>query len=90
MQVSGIAILVLESDGKAVLEVAGRPTFVLNPVAVTIWENLAAGHPVQEIVSKVATRFNVPEERAASDVERFVELLRHQFLVVNEPQSATS
>ena len=90
MQVSGIALLVLQSDGKAMLEVAGRPMFALNPVAATIWENLAAGLTIHEITGQVVARFNVPKERAADDVGNFIELLKQQFLVVDDAQSTTS
>jgi hypothetical protein len=89
MQVSKIALLAPQSDGKVVLEVAGRPVFSLNPVAVTIWENLAAGLSVQEITRKVVARFNVPEERAANDVAKFIGLLQQQFLVVDDAQAVT-
>ncbi len=90
MQVSGIVVFVLESDGRAILEVAGRPIFALNPVAATIWENLAAGLTIDEITDRVITRFKVPEERAAEDVEKFVQVLKQQFLVVDDANSATA
>ena len=90
MQPSGIALLVLQLDGKAILEVAGRPMFALNPVAATIWENLAAGLTTHEITGQVVARFNVPKERAADDVENFIELLKQHFLVVDDAQPTTS
>jgi hypothetical protein len=90
MQISGIALLVLQSDGKGILEVAGRPMFALNPVAATIWENLAAGLTIHEITGQVVARFHVPQQRAADDVENFIELLKQQFLVVDDAQPTTS
>jgi coenzyme PQQ synthesis protein D (PqqD) len=90
MQISGVVLLVLQPDGKGILEVAGRPIFALNPVAATIWENLAAGLTIHEITGQVVARFNVPEERAADDVENFIELLKKQFLVVDDAQSTTA
>src|SRR6266849_1463643 len=87
MKVSGAALLVSQPGGKATLEVAGRPMFELNPVAALIWENLAAGLPTQEIIGQLARRFNIPEERAASDVTNFIELLAQHLLLIDDAQS---
>jgi len=86
MKVSGVAHLVSQPGGKATLEVAGRPMFELNPAAALIWENLAVGLPIQEIICQLAGRFNIPEERAASDVTKFVELLTEHLLLVDDAQ----
>ncbi len=86
MKVSGVAFLVSQPGGKATLEVAGRPMFELNPVAVLIWENLAVGLPTHEIIAQLAGRYNIPEERAASDVTRFIDLLAHHLLLVDDAQ----
>jgi len=90
MKVSGVALLVSQPGGKATLEVAGRPMFELNPVAVLIWENLAVGLPTQEIISQLAERFNIPEEQAASDVTNFIKLLTQHLLLVDDTQSHRS
>jgi len=87
MKVSGAALLVSQPSGKATLEVAGRPMFELNPVAALIWENLAVGLPTQEIIAHLAGRFNIPEERAASDVTNFIKLLTQHLLLVDDAQS---
>ena len=86
MKVSGVAILVSQPGGKATLEVAGRPMFELNPVAALIWENLVVGTAANEIIGQLAGRFNIPEERAASDVTNFVELLTQHLLLVDDAQ----
>jgi hypothetical protein len=86
MKVSGVAVLVSQLGGKATLEVAGRPLFELNPVAALIWENLAAGIPPQEIIGQLAGRFNISEERAASDVTKFIKLLAQHLLLVADAQ----
>ncbi len=86
MKVSGAALLVSQPGGKATLQVAGRPMFELNPVAALIWENLAVGLPIQEIIRQLASRFNIPEERAASDVAKFIELLAQHLLLVDDAQ----
>jgi len=86
MRVSEVALLVSQSGGKAVLEVAGRPMFELNCVAALIWENLAVGSSTQEIISHLVTQFNIPEERAASDVTKFIKLLSQHLLLVDDAQ----
>ena len=88
MRISGIALLVSQSDGKATLRVAGRPMFELNPAAAVIWEGLAVGLPTQDIASQLAARFDMPEERVAQDVANFIELLKHHLLVFDDPQDA--
>jgi len=86
MKVSGVAYLVSQPGGKATLEVAGRPMFELNPVAALIWESLAVGLPSQEIISQLARRFDIPEERAAGDVAKFITLLTQHLLLVDDAQ----
>ncbi len=86
MQVSGVALLVSNSEGKAILEVAGRPLFELNPVGAIIWEKLATGLPPREIIAQFVTRFGISEEQAAADVTNFIELLRQHFLVYDDTQ----
>ena len=86
MNVSGVAFLVSQPDGKATLEVACRPVFELNPVAALIWENLAVGLPTPEIIAQLARRYNIPEERAASDVTNFIKLLTQYLLLIDDAQ----
>ncbi len=57
--------------------------FELNPVAVIIWEKLAAGLATQEIIRQLVARFEIPEEQAADDVTNFIEILK-QHMLVNE------
>ena len=86
MKVSAVAQLMSQPGGRATLEVAGRPMFELNPVAALIWENLAVGLPTQEIIGQLAGRFNIPEERAASDVTKFINLLAQHLLLVDDAE----
>jgi len=84
MQVSGVARVATTPDGKMIMEVAGRPTFQLNPVALSIWKKLAAGHSLREISSQVAAEFGAPEEVTAKDVQRFVKQLKDHLLVYDD------
>ena len=63
------------------MEVAGQPVFGMNRVAVSIWRKLAAGLSIQEINGQIAKEFGVPEERVASDVEKFIEVLKDRLLI---------
>jgi hypothetical protein len=84
MQVSGVAKVATMSDGKTVLEVAGRPAFELNHVALSIWTKLTAGHSPEEISSQIAAEFNAPGDTAARDVTRFIKKLKDNLLVYDE------
>ncbi len=63
--------------------------FELNPVAVIIWEHLAAGLPIETIVRHLVSRFHVPEGRAANDVTKLIELLREHLLVFDDAELLT-
>jgi len=89
MKVSGVAQLVSNPDGRARLEVAGRPMFELNSVAAVIWEHLQAGLSIQEIISKLVAQFDVSEQRAAYDVTKFVNLLAEHLLVFDDAEFTT-
>ncbi|PYT73660.1 MAG: hypothetical protein DMG39_05865 [Acidobacteria bacterium] len=84
MQVSGVARVAITPDGKAIMEVAGRPAFQLNPVALSIWTKLSAGHSLREISSEIAAEFGAPEEVTAKDVHRFVKQLKEHLLVYDD------
>lgn len=84
MQVSGVARVSATPDGKAVMEVAGRPTFEMNKVATSIWGKLVAGHSPQEISSQIAKEFGVPEELTAKDVARFIDQLKRHLLIYDD------
>src|SRR5438874_6923288 len=84
MQVSGVAKIATTADGKTVLEVAGRPAFELNRVALSIWTSLEAGQSPEEISSQIASEFKAPGELAARDVTRFIKKLKDNLLVYDE------
>ena len=76
-----VAKVATTSNGKTVLEVAGRPTFELNGVALSIWTKLEAGHSPEEISSQIASEYSAPPELAALDVKRFIAKLKDNLLV---------
>ena len=84
MQISSVVRAVKTAQGKAHLEIAGQPLFDLNPVAAAIWAELSGSASQQEIVSRLMSQFEVPEERIAKDVNSFVELLKQNHLVKDD------
>jgi hypothetical protein len=86
MKVSTVVRAVPASNGKTRLEVAGSPSFEMNPVAATIWEKLAEGLPTQEIIDYIAREFRVPEERISRDVVDFIEILKENLLISDDPE----
>lgn len=81
MQISSLARAVTTSDGKAVLEVAGKPFFKMNSVAAAIWTELVQGASPQQIIGRLTERFDAPEERVAKDVHNLVGLLKENQLI---------
>lgn len=90
MKVSGGARLVSSSAGKAQLEVAGRPMFELNPVAVFIWQQLASNLSADMIVVQLVALFGASQEQAGRDVTNFIALLKKHWLVYDNERCATS
>lgn len=84
MQVSGVARVSATTDGRAVMEVAGRPTFEMNKVAMNIWTKLVAGYSPREISSQVAKEFGVSEELTTKDVARFIDQLKRHLLIYDD------
>lgn len=81
MQVSTATRIVTRADGKAILEVAGRPFCELNSVAVAIWKELEEGASPPQIVSRIQRKFDAPEERLAKDVSSFIATLKENRLL---------
>jgi len=72
------------ADGKAILEVAGQPVFELNRVAASIWAKLVAGLSIQHIKGQIVTEFGAPEEGVATDVAKFIEVLKDRLLIYDD------
>ncbi len=86
MKASTVVCAVPASNGKTRLEVAGRPSFELNPVAATIWAKLVEGLSTQEIINHLVGKFGVPEERISSDTVKFIEVLKKNLLISDDPE----
>ena len=88
MKVATVVRAVPASNGKTRLEVAGSPSFEMNSVAATIWGKLAEGLSTQEIIDHLAGEFRVPEERISRDVVNFIEVLKENLLISDDPELA--
>ena len=84
LQLAEVARLATTTDGRTILEVAGQPVFGMNLVAASIWTKLAAGLSIHEINSQIAKEFGVPEKRVASDIAKFIEVLKDRLLVYDD------
>lgn len=71
-------------DGEAVIiNLLNGTYYSLDKAGGTIWELVAEGHSVDEVVTGVAARYAVDEQRARADVERLVnELVSERIIVV--------
>ena len=88
MKASTVVCAVPASNGKTRLEVAGRPSFEMNHVAAAIWAKLAEGLSTQEIIDHIVREFRVPEERISREVVDFIEVLKENLLISDEPELA--
>ncbi len=84
MQISGVARIGTTSDGKTILEVAGRPAFELNGIAATIWAKLVAGFSPEEIKSQLIAEYGASEELVARDLTKFIKKLKGHLLVYDD------
>lgn len=88
MKASTVVLAVPDANGKTRLQVAGIPSFELNPVATTIWAKLAEGLSTQEIIDHLVGKFGVPEERISREVINFIEVLKENLLISDDPELA--
>jgi len=84
VQISGVARVATTPDGKAILEIAGRPAFELTRVAAAIWTKLEAGFSPGEIVRQLVVEYGAPEDLVARDVARFVKKLKSHLLIYDD------
>ena len=60
-------------DETVILNLATGMYSGLDPVGARVWQLLAAGHNVQELVSTMLGEFDVSEERLTQDVSALVD-----------------
>jgi hypothetical protein len=70
-------------DGEAIIiNLANGIYYSMDKVGGLLWEMLAAGHKLEEVVATVTARYDVSPEQAQADVERLAtELLQENLLL---------
>lgn len=74
-----------ETDGETVLlDLRSSTYFVVNETGTCLLPLLLRGVDRQELLNMVLESFDVGEEQAEADLDRFVEELRQQDLIVEQ------
>jgi hypothetical protein len=71
-------------DELVVLELATSTYLTLNGTAKQLWEELATGANVAELVQALCTRYGITEGQARSDVESFMAVLAERGLIARD------
>lgn len=71
-------------DELVVLELSTSTYLTLNGTAKRLWEALATGASVSELVEILCRRYRIPVEQASSDVESFMAVLADRDLIVRD------
>ena len=76
-------------DGEAIiLNLATGAYYSIDKAGGLIWTSIAGGRSVEETVTTLVARYDVPPERARADVERVTdELIREKLVLAAEGQS---
>jgi hypothetical protein len=75
----------ISSDGLVLLDLQGGFVLASNPIGARIWELVEQQLGPREIASQLAREFDVPVERAYTDVIAFVTALETRGLVHEAP-----
>jgi Coenzyme PQQ synthesis protein D (PqqD) len=77
-------------DGEAIiLNLATGAYYSIDKAGGLIWSMIAAGHSLEEVVAALRTRYDVPEAEAHADVERVVDdLVRENLVLASEGNQA--
>ena len=70
------------ADGSVLIDRDSGNCFELNRIGETVWMRLAAGEPINAIISALSTEYGVPAGTVEADVGRLVQdLMAHGLLV---------
>jgi hypothetical protein len=73
-----------EIDGEMVaVDVRTSTYLTANPSGMALWEPLSAGTSKEALVDRLVDAFGVGRDRAAADVDAFIEELRARDLLVS-------
>jgi hypothetical protein len=71
-------------DGIVLFDFEEGMTFPLDTVGTIIWKSIEQGSDLSEIAAQIARTFNVPLEKASTDVNEFVQQLRKNKLLLED------
>ena len=69
------------ADGVVLVDPSGGRVRVLNPVGSDIWKQISSGCDVATIRTNIETKYAVSAEKAASDLETFLDTLAERNLI---------
>jgi hypothetical protein len=69
------------ADGAVLLDAEHGRLYGLNPTGSAVWQGLAAGRSVEQIIGDLAARFAAQPERIRADVEVLITQLRDRGLL---------
>jgi Coenzyme PQQ synthesis protein D (PqqD) len=68
-----------------ILDVPTATYLTLNSSAVTLWKHLEDGASPAELAAALVTTYEIGEEKAAMDVQRFLGALKERSLILPAP-----
>jgi hypothetical protein len=74
----------ISNDGLVLLDLNGGLVFAANMVGARIWQLIEECCPRSEIVHRLADEYQIPTDRAHSDLNHFVETLAARGLIAME------
>jgi hypothetical protein len=76
-------------EGAVLVNLETGRCFQLNRLGAQIWESLEGGGSLDEVLESICSRFRMPREAIAGDVQCFLERLREEGLVTEPPAART-
>jgi hypothetical protein len=71
----------ITQDGAVLMDIQGGHMVTLNPIGSIIWQQLSDGRTPEQIATRLASEFGIPQEQASADVNEFLEQLEAQHLI---------
>jgi hypothetical protein len=72
-------------DELVILDVPTATYLTLNSSAVTLWKHLEEGASPAELAAELVATYEIGEDKAASDVQRFLGALQDRSLILPAP-----
>jgi hypothetical protein len=89
LQPNGEEVAAKVLDGEAIMINLSNGTYYsMDKVGGFVWELLEKGYTLREVVAAIATRYDVAQEQARSDVERLAAELVEENLVIPSTEAS--